>query len=84
LVEAINSLIPLPSAKMAARPQALRSSSNVIATKTLVLISGGNAGIGYEIVKKIATEHPSTHHVLMGCRDTHKGEAAVAVDRCQA
>ena len=49
-----------------------------MATKTLVLISGGNAGIGYEIVKKIATEHPTTHHVLLGCRDTSKGEAAVA------
>jgi short-subunit dehydrogenase involved in D-alanine esterification of teichoic acids len=64
--------------KMTSRPQAVRRSSTVTATKTLVLISGGNAGIGYEIVKKIATEHPSTHHVLMGCRDTHKGELAVA------
>src|ERR1700733_10433175 len=63
---------------MTARPQAVRTSSTVTATKTLVLISGGNAGIGYEMVKKIATEHPSTHHVLMGCLDTHKGEIAVA------
>jgi NAD(P)-dependent dehydrogenase (short-subunit alcohol dehydrogenase family) len=65
-------------AKMTARPQAVRTSSTVTATKTLVLISGGNAGIGYEMVKKIATEHPSTHHILMGCQDTHKGEIAVA------
>jgi NAD(P)-dependent dehydrogenase (short-subunit alcohol dehydrogenase family) len=63
---------------MTARPQAVRRSSTVTATKTLVLISGGNAGIGYEMVKRIATEHPSTHHVLMGCRDTHEGEIAVA------
>lgn len=56
----------------------LESSLKMTTTKTLVLISGGNAGIGYEIVKKIATEHPSTHHVLMGCRDMSKGEAAVA------
>jgi NAD(P)-dependent dehydrogenase (short-subunit alcohol dehydrogenase family) len=65
-------------AKMTARPQAVRSSSTITATKTLVLISGGNAGLGYEMVKKIATEHSSTHHVLIGCRDTHKGETAVA------
>lgn len=63
---------------MTARPQAVRSSSTTTATKTLVLISGGNVGLGYEMVKKVATAHSSTHHVLMGCRDTHKGETAVA------
>jgi NAD(P)-dependent dehydrogenase (short-subunit alcohol dehydrogenase family) len=47
------------------------------ASKSIVLISGGNAGIGYEMVKKLATENPSTIHVLMGCRDTRKGETAV-------
>jgi NAD(P)-dependent dehydrogenase (short-subunit alcohol dehydrogenase family) len=38
---------------------------------------GGNAGIGYEIVKMLALEN-STFQVLMGCRDTTKGEEAVA------
>ena len=37
---------------------------------------GGNAGIGYEIVKSLS-KLPN-HQVLMGCRDTHKGELAVA------
>ena len=46
-------------------------------SKTIVLISGGNGGIGYEIVKKLAQENPS-FHVLMGCRDTNKGEEAAA------
>lgn len=46
-------------------------------TKTITLISGGNAGIGYEIVKKLATENPS-YHILMGCRDTKKGDQAFA------
>ena len=38
--------------------------------------SGGNAGIGYEIVKSIS-KLPN-HQILMGCRDTSKGELAVA------
>lgn len=63
---------------MSARLQIVGSSSSVAAPETLVLISGGNANIEYEIVKKIATENSSTHHILMGCRDTMKGEAAVA------
>lgn len=43
----------------------------------VALVSGGNAGIGYHICQKLATEHPN-FHVLMGCRNTSAGEEAVA------
>ena len=59
------------------RPGLSRSGSSIMAaTKTITLISGGNTGIGYEIVKSLC-QHPD-QHILMGCRDTEKGEAAVA------
>lgn len=47
-----------------------------MSAKIIVLISGGNANIGYEIVKKLAWENPDTHHVMMGTRDLDKGEEA--------
>jgi NAD(P)-dependent dehydrogenase (short-subunit alcohol dehydrogenase family) len=59
------------------RPSLSRSGSSIMAaTKVISLVTGGNAGIGYEIVKQLA-QNPD-HQVLMGCRDTSKGEAAVA------
>lgn len=59
------------------RPGLGRSGSSIMAaTKTVSLVTGGNAGIGYEIVKKLA-ENPD-QQVLMACRDTGKGEAAAA------
>ncbi len=60
------------------RPQLTsRPSSQAALKKTIILVTGGNAGIGYEIVKKLASDNPQ-NQVLMGCRDTHKGEAAVS------
>ncbi len=43
----------------------------------IVLISGGNTGIGYETINKLGLENPS-YQILMGCRDLAKGEEAIA------
>jgi NAD(P)-dependent dehydrogenase (short-subunit alcohol dehydrogenase family) len=60
------------------RPQLVSRPSSVAAqNKAIILVSGGNTGIGYEIVKKLASDSPN-NQVLLGCRDTHKGEEAVA------
>jgi NAD(P)-dependent dehydrogenase (short-subunit alcohol dehydrogenase family) len=40
------------------------------------MTSGGNQGIGFEIVKAIAAL--PNHQVLLGCRDTHAGEVAAS------
>ncbi|KAL9477607.1 hypothetical protein ACSS6W_007448 [Trichoderma asperelloides] len=45
--------------------------------KQIVLITGGNQGIGFEIVKKLVAEQP-TYHVLLGCRTLSKGEEAIS------
>ncbi|KAI8626915.1 NAD(P)-binding protein [Xylariaceae sp. FL1651] len=55
-------------------------------TKTVVLISGGNRGIGLEIAKALLEAAPSNldtgsgapYHVYIGSRDLQKGKAAAA------
>lgn len=46
-------------------------------SETVVLITGANQGLGYECVKKLVAEQ-SNFRILVGSRDTKKGEAAVA------
>lgn len=44
--------------------------------KKIVLVTGGNTGLGLEIVKAlIKTSTP--YELIIGCRDTSKGEAAI-------
>ena len=44
-----------------------------MAFKTILLISGANQGIGFEIAKKLATEQKD-YHIILGSRSLAKGE----------
>ncbi|KAI1371164.1 putative short chain dehydrogenase/reductase [Hypoxylon crocopeplum] len=44
--------------------------------KTVVLVTGGNSGIGYETVAALSSAS-ADFHVLLGCRSVEKGEGAV-------
>ncbi|ROW03621.1 hypothetical protein VPNG_07144 [Cytospora leucostoma] len=45
--------------------------------KEIVLITGGNGGIGREIARKILRDHGQRFYVLIGCRNIADGEATV-------
>ena len=46
-------------------------------TPKIVLVTGGNTGLGLEIIKSL-TRSPTLYTILLGCRDPAKGEAAIA------
>jgi hypothetical protein len=48
-----------------------------MANKNIVLITGGNTGIGYETVKALYKE-PNAYVILMGSRSLSKANAAIA------
>ena len=48
---------------------ASRPSVRSMAQKTIVLVSGANQGIGFEIVKKLSSENPN-YQILLGSRDS--------------
>jgi len=48
-----------------------------MSTNTVVLITGGNTGIGFETVRALCKE-PTAYDILIGTRSLEKGEAAIA------
>ncbi len=48
-----------------------------------VIVTGGNAGLGYETAKNIALSDPN-YHVVLACRSPSRGEAAAASIRADA
>ncbi|CAD6565179.1 MAG: hypothetical protein ASARMPRED_006501 [Alectoria sarmentosa] len=52
------------------------SSPTEESSKTIVLISGANQGVGFEIVKKLSND--PNFHILMGTRSLSNGQAAIS------
>lgn len=54
-----------------------------ITSKQVILVTGANRGIGFELVKKLA-ETTSTDHtvILLGCRDLKRGAEAISRLQC--
>ena len=48
-----------------------------MAEKSIVLITGGNTGIGYETVKALYSS-PEAHIILMGSRSVDKAKDAIS------
>ena len=47
-----------------------------MASKTIVLVTGGNSGIGYEAVKALL-ESDKAYHVLLGARSLDRANGAI-------
>ena len=51
--------------------------NTMAADKQIVLITGGNTGVGLEVARKLLREHGETFHVIIGSRNLSKGENAI-------
>lgn len=45
------------------------------AHSNIVVITGANQGLGFELPRRLASGYPG-YHILMGARDTSKGDEA--------
>jgi NAD(P)-dependent dehydrogenase (short-subunit alcohol dehydrogenase family) len=48
-----------------------------LASKEIVFITGANAGLGFQIAKKLLKDHSDRFYCFVGSRTLSKGEAAV-------
>ena len=45
--------------------------------KEIVVITGANTGIGFEIAEMLLQDHGDRFYVLLGCRNVGEGESAL-------
>lgn len=55
----------------------MSASAASAAARRVALVTGGNKGIGLEIVRQLASSDPSGLHVLLGARDVARGQESV-------